>query len=100
MNCGRRDFWPATPACLVMRGWLLGRAGKEGVRKLHQALTRVLGEDGGQDWITLERDYRFRHLPMHLAATGDRATIDRLLLDFDWISAKLAATGPQTLISD
>jgi WD40 repeat protein len=84
----------------VLRAWLLGKAGKEGVRKLHQTLAGVLDDDGGHDWIVPERDYRFRHLPMHLSAAGDRVAVERLLLDFDWISAKLEATGPQTLISD
>jgi WD domain, G-beta repeat/APAF-1 helical domain len=37
---------------------------------------------------------------VHLAAAGDRAEVNRRLLDLDWIGAKLRATGPQRLISD
>jgi WD40 repeat protein len=39
-------------------------------------------------------------LPDHLAAAGERELLDKLLLDPDWLQAKLASTSPRALVAD
>ena len=45
-------------------------------------------------------EYGFRHFPRHLAYNHHFEKLRDLLLDFDWLQAKLEATGPQLLIKD
>jgi WD40 repeat protein len=84
----------------VMRSYLITKAGHDRVRLLHAALAGVLKADADQFSIAAEREYVYRYLLVHLDAAGDRASVDRLLLDVAWMRAKLEATGPHTLISD
>jgi hypothetical protein len=44
--------------------------------------------------------YSILHLPAHLAACGRDGDLGRLLLDFDWIQAKLDLTDTVSLIAD
>ena len=86
----------------VMRSYLITRAGNERLRELHDALASALrgGSESEGAWVATERDYFYRYFLMHLAASGDRAAVDKLLLDIDWMGAKLRATGPHRLVSD
>jgi WD40 repeat protein len=84
----------------VVRSYLLTTAGKGGMQGLHGTLAGELENKTGEAWSPMERDYVYRHLPMHLVEAGERAKVDRLLLDVDWMSAKLRTCGPQSLISD
>lgn len=51
------------------------------------------------DWGQCE-GYGLRHLPAHLAAAGEGARLRALLLNFDWLQAKLDATDTNALIGD
>jgi hypothetical protein len=84
----------------VMRSYLITKAGQDRVRALHTTLAGALKANADQSPIAAEREYVYRYLPAHLDAAGDRASVDRLLLDVAWMRAKLAATGPQTVIAD
>jgi WD40 repeat protein len=44
--------------------------------------------------------YGFRHLPQHLARGNQLGRLRDLLFDFEWLSAKLGATDPASLIVD
>jgi hypothetical protein len=44
--------------------------------------------------------YFFEHLAYHLVEAGREEELQRLLLDFDWLQAKLAATDVNSLIAD
>ena len=44
--------------------------------------------------------YFFQHLAYHLSAAGRREELRRLLLDYRWLRAKLAATTPNALVAD
>ena len=58
---------------------------------LHQRLAVLSGE---------LRWYCLLSLPSHLARGGEEERLQHLLTDFDFIYAKLAALGPQSLIED
>jgi WD40 repeat protein len=45
-------------------------------------------------------EYGFRHFPRHLARNEHFEKLRELLLDFEWLQAKLGATAPQPLIDD
>jgi len=61
----------------------------QGLPALEDASVRNL--DGG---------YGLRHLPVHLDKSGQIERLRQLLLDFDWLQAKLAATDVAALLSD
>jgi WD40 repeat protein len=44
--------------------------------------------------------YFFQRLPYHLLHAGRAGELHQLLLDFDWLQAKLTATGPVALVAD
>ncbi len=48
----------------------------------------------------LNDGYFFQHLPWHLAQAGRQDTLAALLLDFDWLEAKLDATSVTDLMAD
>ncbi|MGE0629126.1 MAG: NB-ARC domain-containing protein, partial [Hyphomicrobiaceae bacterium] len=67
----------------------------------HQRLIQAMGDIGGVAVApTGETSYFYRYLPEHLAAAGDRATLDALLLDPEWMSNKLVHTDISLLIFD
>jgi hypothetical protein len=84
----------------VVRSYLRTKAGKDGVRALNATLAGVIAVGAEKNWVAVERDYIYRYLAAHLDASGDRASLDRVLTDVGWMRAKLLETGPQTLISD
>jgi WD40 repeat protein len=84
----------------VVRSYLRTKAGKDGVRALNGTLAGVIAVGAEKNWVAVERDYIYRYLAAHLDASGDRASLDRVLTDVGWMRAKLLETGPQTLISD
>lgn len=68
----------------------------EGERRLADSGWESYGLGAGQ----LPR-YFLKHLPAHLAAAGQRQPdIRRLLLDFEWLRAKLDATSVSSLLED
>jgi WD40 repeat protein len=44
--------------------------------------------------------YFFQRLPYHLLEAGRASELHQLLLDFDWLQAKLTAAGPVALVAD
>lgn len=50
-------------------------------------------------WLGCDR-YGIHHLPAHLLAAGQVENLRELLLDFDWLQAKLDATDTAALIAD
>ena len=75
--------------------------GPSGLAQAHtQLLTgyRARCKDG---WPSVVSDgYVFEHLATHLIAAGQRAELQRLLVDFDWLRAKLRATDVTALLAD
>ena len=69
--------------------------------KRHQRLTEAYRAACGDGWGRLDDDgYGFRHLPWHLRESGETEALRRLLLDYGWIAAKLAALGPGAFPAD
>ena len=56
---------------------------------------------GNKPWHQVEDDgYLYRHLAYHLREAGRSEELENLLLDFDWLQAKLAAAGVAALVAD
>jgi WD40 repeat protein len=52
-------------------------------------------------WWKAENDgYFFRHAAHHFAAGGRSVQLERLVADFRWLQAKLAATDPAAVVED
>ncbi len=75
--------------------------GASGLAQAHtQLLTgyRARCKDG---WASVVPDgYVFEHLATHLVAAGQRKELQSLLVDFDWLRAKLRATDINALLAD
>ena len=71
-------------------------------------LSPARGEREITDWCWAEYQrgvrqvspYTLRHLPAHLAACGRNDHLRRLLLDFEWLQAKLMACDINALLDD
>jgi hypothetical protein len=86
----------------VLRHFLRDQAGKEELACQNEELLRAI-EDGGAPKVrdALSQRYFYLHLLDHLEAANERDRLDRLLVDPDWLRAKLEAIGsPQALIAD
>ena len=71
------------------------------VTKLHELLLNHYMEKTGGNWASAANDgYLYQHLAYHLFEAGRNETLKALLLDVNWIQAKLLATDPSALISD
>jgi hypothetical protein len=67
---------------------------------LHARLLQAYAS-GCCDWHTGPSDgYFFEHLAYHLVQAGQQNELRRLLLNFSWLQAKLAATNVNSLIAD
>ncbi|MEA3324138.1 MAG: TIR domain-containing protein [Euryarchaeota archaeon] len=82
----------------VVRKYLIGEAGE----KLPSIHKQFLDSYGLKRWIDLpdSESYLWAHLAHHLVEAGREDELRRMLLDFDWIQAKLAATAVNSLIAD
>lgn len=100
-----------------------GKAGQERYALFHQSLRDYLNspersgqfacppEDGNaavaayylnqvaQVWSSCD-EYGLRHLPAHLAAAGQLAELQRLLMEYTWLEAKLSGTDVYALLGD
>jgi WD40 repeat protein len=56
--------------------------------------------DSWGDLKQLPSDYAWRWAPFHLVEAGDAERLRELLLDFEWLQAKLSATDITSLIQD
>ena len=52
-----------------------------------------------RDWV-YTNSYLIRHMPAHLALRPEQKGLNKLLLNFDWIQARLNLSGIQALLSD
>jgi WD40 repeat protein len=52
-----------------------------------------------RDW-SYTNPYLVRHIPAHLALRPEQKGLNKLLLNFDWIQARLNLSGIQALLSD
>jgi hypothetical protein len=73
----------------------------ENVSALHLALVEAYRSGCKDGWAGGPDDgYFFQFLPYHLAEAGLGHELRALLLDYEWIAAKLEATEVQTVIAD
>jgi WD40 repeat protein len=73
----------------------------EDLYSLHQRLLAAYGKKCTHGWPTGPNDgYFFERLADHLVAAGRQEDLRRLLLSFDWLKAKLAATDVTSLRQD
>jgi WD40 repeat protein len=93
---------------------LLRFDGQAGSIRLHGVIRKYLGErlagaastrharlvDSWHDVYRLPHGYAWRLLAYHLLAAGQSERLRELLLDFDWMRAKLEATDPNALLAD
>jgi len=69
--------------------------------KLHVELLEAYQKKCKDGWSTGPNDgYFFEHLAYHLVESGRKDELWRLLLNFNWIQAKLDATDVNSLITD
>jgi NB-ARC domain/TIR domain/APAF-1 helical domain len=73
----------------------------QGLCMLHKRLIDAYGAQCKDGWLIGPRDgYYFEHLPWHLKEAGRTTELRQLLLNFDWLQAKLEATDANALIAD
>jgi WD40 repeat protein len=79
--------------------YLRDSIGADGCRAAHAAMVRAIGSGSKNDWAQLPtgQAYGWRFLILHLRGAGQDAEADKLLTDYAWIKAKLAASGPRGL---
>jgi WD40 repeat protein len=80
--------------------YLRDQIGPDGYRAAHEAMVRALYRACAEGWATLPSDhaYGWRFMIRHLRGAGRDTEADRLLLDYAWIRAKLAARSAQELL--
>jgi len=77
------------------------RAVVDDLSSLHGRLLDAYQQICADGWQSGPNDgYFFEHLPYHLVGAGREDELRRMLFDFDWLQAKLAATDVNSLISD
>ncbi len=80
----------------VLQHYLLEEVEEQGdPSRLHERLIAGWG-----DPYTLPDPYAWHHLADHLLAAGRRDQLRGLLLNFDWLQAKLRATNVSALLAD
>jgi hypothetical protein len=79
--------------------YLRDRVGPDGYRTSHAAMIRAIGVACEGQWATLPplEVYGWRYIIRHFRGAGQDKVADRLLTDYNWVKAKLHATGPQNL---
>ncbi|HUX76475.1 MAG TPA: hypothetical protein VMY40_07555 [Anaerolineae bacterium] len=69
------------------------------LRAVHGRIARFYQERHASDWSGCDT-YGLRYLPAHLAGAAQAEPLRALLLDFDWLQAKLAAVDVSALLAD
>jgi WD40 repeat protein len=83
----------------IHHDYLLAKA--KDLTQLHSDLLGAYWRQCEGAWHRGPNDrYFFEHLPHHLCNSGRRAELRDLLLDFEWLQAKLKAAGVADLIRD
>jgi len=73
----------------------------EDLTELHNRLLEAYRQKCRDGWHTGPDDgYFFQHLASHLIKAGRKDELRTLLLDFDWMKAKLGATDVPSLVAD
>ncbi|MFB3133774.1 MAG: NB-ARC domain-containing protein, partial [Rhodothermales bacterium] len=83
----------------VVRAYLRGRIGMDRLRELDGVLVDAHGYDDPAA-MPADEPYLWRYLALHLADAGRREALRDLVVRFDWIQAKLAATDILALLDD
>ncbi len=83
----------------VVRAYLRGRIGRERLRELDGVLVEAHGY-ADPAAMPPEEPYLWRHLALHLAGARRTEVLRALLMRFEWIRAKLAATDILALLDD
>ncbi|MFO1434174.1 MAG: NB-ARC domain-containing protein [Candidatus Competibacteraceae bacterium] len=74
---------------------------EEDLTFLHQRLLDTYQRYCNYDWASGPNDgYFFQYLPYHLAKAGKNSELHDLLLNYNWLAAKLRATNIQAVIAD
>ena len=74
---------------------------QDGLGKAHAQLLTGYRNRCTDGWPSVVGDgYVFEHLATHLAAAGQHEELQRLLIDFNWLWAKLRATNVNALLAD
>jgi WD40 repeat protein len=84
----------------VIRAYLT-RHGAELLSEVHRRFLDAFRPETGR-WSDLpfDSEYLWRNLAHHLCGAGEKGCLRSLLLDFDFLSAKLAATDISALLAD
>ena len=84
----------------TVRHFLREKAGADALASLHKRLLKAL-EGIEKDADEVSRRYYFLYRATHLVEAGERCALDALLLDPDWLQAKLnTLESPQALVAD
>ncbi|MFE5923157.1 hypothetical protein [Streptomyces sp. NPDC056468] len=65
----------------------------------HRKVSRRYLDEFNGHWTLCDR-YGLSYLPVHLRGAGEEEQLSRLLFQFDWLTAKIAATGPAAARAD
>jgi WD40 repeat protein len=83
----------------VLRKYLQDQYDKESVASVHQIFLKTYNTDRWAE-IDPSETYLYAYLPYHLFHAGRKTELKFLLLDFDWLWAKLAITDVTGLLVD
>jgi WD40 repeat protein len=81
----------------TIRHFLRSQVGSERLREMHRRLVNVLEKDDDNAAVT---SYRYRRLLGHLSEASDKQQIEALLLDPQWLAAKLRVTSAPIALAE
>ena len=90
--------WAASETSLILHDLQCDLIRKRREKELPGLHGRLV--DGWGELTKLTNDYAWRRVAWHLNGAGRASELRRLLLNFDWLQAKLGATNPNALIAD
>jgi hypothetical protein len=90
--------WAASETSLILHDLQCDLIRKRREKELSGLHGRLV--DGWGELTKLTNDYAWRRVAWHLKGAGRASELRRLLLNFDWLQAKLGATNPNALIAD
>ncbi|MFH7025042.1 MAG: NB-ARC domain-containing protein [Heteroscytonema crispum UTEX LB 1556] len=97
---GRGNDTTVNPSSLAGRGGAAGVGFSGGLGHLHNRLLNAYKQDLN-GWHTVTNDgYIYQQLAYHLIEAGRTTELQQLLLDFQWLQAKLEKTNINALITD
>src|SRR5271157_2953477 len=90
--------WAASETSLILHDLQCDLIRKRREKELPGLHGRLV--DGWGELTKLTNDYAWRRVAWHLKGAGRASELRRLLLNFDWLQAKLGATNPNARIAD